>query len=79
MVRFLLPVLVLAFILIIIIIIIFSVRVKLQQEGQAEKVALESPVIGTPTDTGESGKAAPPSHARIVLKHFSILSLQMIT
>lgn len=52
-VRFLLPGLALAFILISIIIIIFSVRVKLQHERQAEKVALESPVIGTPTDTGE--------------------------
>lgn len=52
-VRFLLPGLVLAFILIIIVIIIFSVRVKLQQEKQAEKVALESPVIGTPTDTDD--------------------------
>lgn len=82
MVRFLLPGLVLAFILVIIIIIIFSVRVKLQQERQAEKVALESPVIGTPTDTGErAGRQLLPSHTRIVLKHSSILSLslQMIT
>lgn len=41
---------------------------KIKQDRKSEKVRLESPVIGTPTDNGESGHAGLSSHIRAFLK-----------
>lgn len=57
--------------------IIFSVNLKLQQERKEkpEKMVPETPVIGTPTDNGESSNAGLSTRIRIFLKSSFLFAL----